>query len=193
MAIGERIRFIRNLRGMTQKFLGLQVGFSERTADIRMAQYESGSRTPKADLVELLADALDVSTEALNVPNIDSYTGLMHTLFALEDLYGFKIDRLDDEICIRINRQNGSTFAKMTGLLEPWEEMAQKYRNGEISREEYDQWRYRYPRSEAERVASLSALRSAASVFISRAEKLSSKIKIFGFLAIALAIARRCF
>lgn len=24
MAIGERIRFIRNLRGMTQKFLGLQ-------------------------------------------------------------------------------------------------------------------------------------------------------------------------
>ena len=39
MAIGERIRFIRNLRGMTQKFLGLQVGFSERTADIRMAQY----------------------------------------------------------------------------------------------------------------------------------------------------------
>ena len=42
-------------------------------------------------------------------------------------------------------------IAKMTGLLEPWEEMAQKYRNGEISREEYDQWRYRYPRSEAER------------------------------------------
>lgn len=151
MAIGERIRFIRNLRGMTQKFLGLQVGFTERTADIRMAQYESGSRTPKTDLIEQLADALDVSTEALNVPNIDSYTGLMHTLFALEDLYGFKIDRLDDEICIRINRQNGSTFAKMTGLLEPWEEMAQKYRNGEITREEYDQWRYNYPRSEAER------------------------------------------
>ena len=151
MGIGERIRFIRNLRGMTQKFLGLQVGFSERTADIRMAQYESGSRTPKADLVEKLADALDVSTEALNVPNIDSYTGLMHTLFALEDLYGFKIDRLDGEICIRLNKQIGSTYAKMSGLIQPWEEMAQKYHNGEISREEYDQWRYRYPRSEAER------------------------------------------
>lgn len=150
MSIGERIRFIRNLRGMTQKFLGLQVGFSERTADIRMAQYESGSRTPKSDLVEQLAGALDVSTEALNVPNIDSYTGLMHTLFALEDLYGFKIDRLDGEVCIRINRQNGSNFVKMIGLLEPWEEMAQKYRNGDISREKYDQWRYRYPRSEAE-------------------------------------------
>ena len=151
MAIGERIRFIRNLRGMTQKYLGTLVGFPEKTADIRMAQYEAGTRTPKEDLTKALAGALDVSPLALDVPDIDSCFGLMHTLFALEDLYGFKIDRLDGEICIRINRQNGSTFAKMTGLLEPWEEMAQKYRNGEISREEYDQWRYRYPRSEAER------------------------------------------
>ena len=151
MAIGERIRFIRNLRGMTQKYLGIMAGLPERTADIRMAQYEAGTRTPKEDLTKALAHALDVSPDALTVPDIDTYIGLMHTLFALEDLYGFKIDRLDGEICIRINRQNGPTFAKMTGLLEPWEEMAQKYRNGEISREEYDQWRYRYPRSEAER------------------------------------------
>ncbi len=151
MTTGERIRFIRNLRGITQKFLGLKVGFSERTADIRIAQYESGSRTPKADLIEKIADTLDVSTEALNVPDIDSYTGLMHTLFAIEDLYGLKIDTLDGEICIRVNKQNGSMYSKMTGLLTPWEEMAQKYRNGEITREEYDDWRYRYPKSEAER------------------------------------------
>ena len=47
MAIGERIRFLRNLRGMTQKYLGFAIGFPEKTADIRMAQYESGTRTPK--------------------------------------------------------------------------------------------------------------------------------------------------
>ena len=58
MAIGERIRFFRNLRGMTQKYLGQVVGFPEKTADIRMAQYESGSRTPKAELTENLAAAL---------------------------------------------------------------------------------------------------------------------------------------
>jgi len=46
MAIGERIRFIRNLRGMTQKGLGAAVGFDEKTADVRIAQYESGTRTP---------------------------------------------------------------------------------------------------------------------------------------------------
>lgn len=32
----ERIRFFRNLKGMTQKYLGMQVGFPEKTADIRM-------------------------------------------------------------------------------------------------------------------------------------------------------------
>ena len=32
MAIGERIRFFRNLRGMTQKYLGQEVGFPEKTA-----------------------------------------------------------------------------------------------------------------------------------------------------------------
>ena len=55
MAIGERIRFIRNLRGMTQKYLGMAAGFDEKTADVRMAQYESGTRTPKADLTKTLA------------------------------------------------------------------------------------------------------------------------------------------
>ena len=88
MAIGERIRFFRNLRGMTQKYLGVLMGFPEKSADIRMAQYESGSRTPKDDLTNSLAQALEVSPSALNVPDIDSYIGLMHTLFAIEDMYG---------------------------------------------------------------------------------------------------------
>ena len=50
MAIGERIRFFRILRGMTQKHLGMTVGFPEKSADVRLAQYENGSRSPKADL-----------------------------------------------------------------------------------------------------------------------------------------------
>ena len=52
MAIDERIWFFRNLRGMTQKYLGMQVGFSEQTPSIHIAQYESGSRTPKPELTK---------------------------------------------------------------------------------------------------------------------------------------------
>ena len=68
MAIGERIHFFRTLRGMTQKYLGMALGFPEKSADVRLAQYENGSRTPKADLTAALAQILDVSPHALDVP-----------------------------------------------------------------------------------------------------------------------------
>ena len=80
MAIGERIHFFRMMRGMTQKYLGMALGFPEKSADVRLAQYENGFRTPKADVTAALAQALDVSPKALDVPDIDSYVGLMHTL-----------------------------------------------------------------------------------------------------------------
>ncbi|MDY6037923.1 MAG: helix-turn-helix transcriptional regulator [Eubacterium sp.] len=151
MAIGERIRFFRNLKGMTQKFLGVQVGFPEKTADIRMAQYESGSRCPKADLTQSLADVLGVSTMALNVPDIDTDLGFMHTLFALEDIYGLKIDKLDDEICIRLDKNRGTSYISLLERFTAWQKEAEKYRNGEISKEEYDRWRYTYPEVEVQR------------------------------------------
>ena len=56
MAIGERIHYFRLLRGMTQKYLGMSLGFPEKSADVRLAQYETGSRTPKADLTAALAE-----------------------------------------------------------------------------------------------------------------------------------------
>ena len=37
MAIGERIHFFRTKRGMTQKYLGREMGFPEKSADVRMA------------------------------------------------------------------------------------------------------------------------------------------------------------
>ena len=73
----------------------MKVGFSERTADIRMAQYESGVRTPKKDMTEQLAYVLGVSPMALDIPNIVSDYNLIHTLFAIEDVYGLKPVKID--------------------------------------------------------------------------------------------------
>ena len=145
MAIGERIRFFRNLRGMTQKYLGQVVGFPEKTADIRMAQYESGSRTPKAELTESLAGALGVSPLALSVPDIDSYLGLMHTLFTLEDRYGLEVCEREDEVHLRVHIHKGHDAAELHRMLAAWGKVAAKLKAGEITKEEYDRWRYRYP------------------------------------------------
>jgi len=145
MAIGERIRFIRNLRGMTQKWLGQAVGFDKKTADVRMAQYESGTRTPKADLTAALAKVLDVSPQALDLPNIDSYVGLMHTLFALEDIYGLKIGEVGGEVCLRLDKDRGAVYEAMFNVLDTWRQEAAKLESGEITKEDYDRWRYRFP------------------------------------------------
>lgn len=145
MAIGERIHFFRILRGMTQKYLGMLVGFPERSADVRLAQYETGTRKPKAELTSALAQALDVSPHALDVPDIDSYVGLMHTLFTLEDLYGLTVSEADGEVCLKVNKDKGKDAAELLKMLYAWKGQADKLSSGEISREEYDKWRYYYP------------------------------------------------
>ena len=145
MAIGERINFFRNMRGMTQKYLGMQVGFPEKSADVRLAQYETGTRTPKTDLTAALADTLDVSPQALAVPDIDSYIGLMHTLFTLEDRYGLHIDEADGEICLKVDVRKNKDAAQLHEMLCAWRQAAAMLKAGEISQQEYDRWRYRYP------------------------------------------------
>lgn len=146
MAIGERIHFFRIMRGMTQKYLGMLVGFPERSADVRLAQYETGSRKPKAELTAALAQALDVVPQALDIPDIDSYIGLIHTLFALEDNYGLTITEADGEVCLKVNKDKSKNAAELLKMLSAWKEQADKLSTEEISKEEYDQWRYNYPK-----------------------------------------------
>lgn len=146
MAIGERIRFLRNLKGMTQKWLGMAVGFPERAADVRVGQYETGTRTPKNDVVENLAQALDVNSHALTVPDIDTPLGLAHTLFALEDLYGLKISQIDDQLCLRVEKDKEGKGHPDLDFFSEWYTVAQEYDSAQITLEAYNYWRYTYPR-----------------------------------------------
>ena len=145
MAIGKRIRFFRNRKSMTQKQLGEILGFLGKTSDVRVAQYESEARKPKLDLVKEIAHVFDVSPRAIDVPDIDSYLGLMHTLFALEDMYGLKIGEIDGEVCLRLDKSTGSTYSTMFDMFHAWQEQAARLERGEITKNEYDQWRYNYP------------------------------------------------
>ena len=111
-----------------------------------MAQYKSGSRTPKADLTESLAGVLGVSPLALSVPDIDSYLGLMHTLFTLEDRYGLTIEKGENVVSMRVDPRKGKDATELFEMVNAWAEQAEKYRNGDISREDYDKWRYNYPK-----------------------------------------------
>ncbi len=93
---GKRIRHFRILRGMTQKALGMAVGFPAESADIRIAQYESGTRTPKQNLLRQMAQALGVSPSVLAVPRIKDGQELSSLLIALKDECGIVLSPQSD-------------------------------------------------------------------------------------------------
>ena len=94
-------------------------------------------------------DVFEVSPQALTVPDIDSYNGLMHTLFTLEDNYGLKISEVDGEVCLKVNVRKNKDAARLHEMLCSWQQAAAMLEAGEISKEQYDVWRYTYPEKDA--------------------------------------------
>ena len=141
MSIGKKIKFFRKRRGMTQRELGTEVGFPPASADVRIAQYENGSRTPKRYVLNVIANVLGVSPLALSVPEIEDDLVLLHTLFVLEDRYGLKLSFDGVTMYARLVIQ-----AKKDEPLYPklyfWQVMKRRLATGEITKEEYDDWRY---------------------------------------------------
>ena len=55
------------------------------------------------------------------------------------------IETRDGEVLFRIDPRKGKDAARISELVCAWATVAEKYRSGEISRDEYDKWRYYYP------------------------------------------------
>ena len=63
ITFGKKLKHLRQKNHLTQKELGMAVGFPDNCADVRIAQYESDVRTPKEDLMKLFASTLGVPVE----------------------------------------------------------------------------------------------------------------------------------
>ena len=141
-AIGQRIKFFRNRKGFTQKQLGEMLGFHGKSSDVRMAQYESEARIPKQELIKEMAGLLEVDTKALTVPNINNY-------FGLEDMYGLTIGENDGNICLSLDTAVTKPHSVLDDCLKSWLRQKEKLAQGEITKEQYDEWRYQYPKSDS--------------------------------------------
>lgn len=136
MKFGDKIKFFRKKMELTQKQLGMMIGFPESNADVRMAQYESNSRKPSYFVRRSLAEKLGVSLYSLEAPDIDvsNINTTMHTLFALED--AGLIQFCDDKIIIDTKNK------KLKKEMRKWVSL---YSNTQLSeKDSYDNWRYRY-------------------------------------------------
>ena len=148
--IGKRIRYFRNRCGMTQKQLGNLLGFSDKTADVRVAQYESCERNPKERLIEAMATVFHISPYALTVPNNVNVVSLMHTLFSLEDCYGIYVESTKNGVCLKVNNTANDSAERLYEMLSVWLKMKQKLETNEITKEAYDAWRYNFSGKEVE-------------------------------------------
>ena len=68
ITFGRKLKHLRQKNHLTQKELGIAVGFPDSCADVRIAQYEGDVRTPKEDLMKLFASTLGVPVELFTVP-----------------------------------------------------------------------------------------------------------------------------
>ena len=146
MVLGERIKRIRTFRGLTQRELGLKLGYEERNADVRIAQYESGTRTPKQALVELLAEALDVNPRFLADDEILGAEGVMMMLFELDEHYPISVEDCTDEDG---NKRKGIIFGSilLNDFFAEWQRRKKDLADGKISKAEYTEWKLNWPKT----------------------------------------------
>ena len=72
----------------------------------------------------------------------------MHTFFALKDEYGFKISTDKNGLpCITLDEEH-QAYDQIVPMLFAWLTQYSKFKQGELSRDEYDNWRYNYPNIE---------------------------------------------
>lgn len=72
----------------------------------------------------------------------------MHTFFALEDEYGFQISTdKDGRPCVTLDEEH-QAYDQIAPMFLAWLSQYAKYKQGELSKDEYDNWRYNYPNIE---------------------------------------------
>lgn len=116
---GTRLKKVRKFRGFTQKELGNALGLGG-AGDIRIAQYESSARHPKADMIIQLAQVLKVTPYSIDAPVGASVEEFMQSIFWAEEFIGSGVVR---------------------ECFKEWSRMRAKLECGEISKEEYFDWK----------------------------------------------------
>ncbi len=143
MQIGERIKQARVHRGLTQRELGVMVGFDEKTADVRIAQYESATRTPKADMRNKLAEALGINSRYFFDSHQYAAEDIMFLLFELDDSLKLRLTTSERNKKVSIHIPN----SLVDEFLLDWAEQKRMLADEEITKAEYTEWKLNWPKS----------------------------------------------
>ena len=126
--IGYKIKKIRELRGLTQKELGLRCGYTPATADVRIAQYENGRKIPRDSTVQELAKALNVDPGILHNADLRTPNLMFHALLEISEYHGLMPAKIDGRYFLQFSDQliTGMTgdivYTEYDYFLDRWHE-----------------------------------------------------------------------
>lgn len=136
MADGSRIRELRTRRGLLQRELAEMAGVTESA----VRNYELGLRTPRPQHLEALARALGVAPAALADYGVETARDAIEVLFRLEESFGARPEA--DASGARVAVDPAAPGAqKLDAAVGAWAAMRAKRDSGEISEEEYLDWK----------------------------------------------------
>ena len=93
MTTGEKIKYFRNMRGISQDTLGQLSGINSAT----IKKYEYGIRNPKPDQLLKIANALGISINIFMDFDIETVSDVLSLLFKLDDQIDMKFEADKDE------------------------------------------------------------------------------------------------
>lgn len=96
--IGDTIKESRKYNKLTQKELGVQLGITSNTADVRIAQYETEHRFASERLTKHLAEILGIHKCAISKLSIDTELEALHSFLKIDTYYGLEWSKNGDTI-----------------------------------------------------------------------------------------------
>ena len=93
MTTGEKIKYFRNMRGISQEMLGQLSGINSAT----IKKYEYGIRNPKPDQLLKIANALGISINIFMDFDIETVSDVLSLLFKMDEQIDMKFEAEKDE------------------------------------------------------------------------------------------------
>lgn len=81
--IGRRIKIMRNQYDLTQIELGILLGFSSGSAEVRVSQYETGLRRPGKSIIKQITEIFGLSQQLLLSTHSDPIINIYIDLYWL--------------------------------------------------------------------------------------------------------------
>ena len=137
MKLGEKIKLVRKHRGLTQRELGERLHLDGNAAN-RIAQYESGFRTPKESRTKDIAKALNVREENF-FTSAETQEDIIRLMIWYDWEHGCGGSVPIDAILLFDN------FEEVGCFLKEWYSQKKRLRTREIIKAKYLEWMLQWP------------------------------------------------